>query len=178
MHCFGIAGWSGAGKTTLIERILPLLRAQGLRVSVLKHTHHRFDIDTPGKDSFRFRSAGAAEVMLAGDARWVLMQENREESRVDDEAALAALIARMAPCDLVLVEGFKHASLPKLEVYRSALGKPRLHPEVPGILAVASDEPQGPGLPWLPLDAVECVAGWLLGRLADLPPYAPAAAPR
>lgn len=126
-------------------------------------------MDTPGKDSFRFRVAGASEVMLAGEARWVLLHET--PAAEDGEVALAPLLARMAPCDLVLVEGFKHEALPKLEVYRPALGKPRLHPEVGGILAVASDVPQGPELPWLPLDATECVAGWLLGALEKLPPY-------
>ncbi|MDQ7989952.1 MAG: molybdopterin-guanine dinucleotide biosynthesis protein B [Candidatus Dactylopiibacterium sp.] len=156
----GISGWSGAGKTTLIERLLPLLRARGLRVSLIKHTHHAFDLDQPGKDSWRFREAGAAEVLLAGERRWALMHELREAP----EPSLAELLAHLAPCDLVLVEGFKSAGLDKIEVHRPALGKPLLHPQMPGVLALASDEPLSGGLPWLDLNAPEQIAAWLLAH--------------
>ncbi len=135
MKAFAITGYSGSGKTTLIEKLLPLFTARGLRVSVIKHAHHDFDVDRPGKDSFRHRQAGAAEVLLAANARWVLMSELRGAP----EPSLAEYLSRFSPCDLVLVEGFKHAEVPKLEVYRAANGKPPLWPEDPAIVAVAGD---------------------------------------
>jgi molybdopterin-guanine dinucleotide biosynthesis protein B len=142
-QAFGVVGWSGAGKTTLIEQLLPSLRAMGLRISVIKHAHHGFDIDRPGKDSWRHREAGAAEVMLVSDQRWVLMHELRaaEQSGAQRvvEPALPSLLARLAPCDLVLVEGYKHEHLPKLEVYRAELGKPPLYSQDPDIVAIATD---------------------------------------
>jgi molybdopterin-guanine dinucleotide biosynthesis protein B len=142
-QAFGVVGWSGAGKTTLIEQLLPSLRAMGLRISVIKHAHHGFDIDRPGKDSWRHREAGAAEVMLVSDQRWVLMHELRaaEQSGAQRvvEPALPSLLARLAPCDLVLVEGYKHEHLPKLEVYRAELGKPPLYLQDPDIVAIATD---------------------------------------
>ena len=134
---FGIAGYSGSGKTTLLEKLLPRLTALGLRVSVIKHTHHSFDIDRPGKDSYRHRAAGAGEVLLASSARWVLMNELRDAP----EPTLAELLTRFSPCDLVLVEGFKHDPIPKLEVHRPANGKPPLWPENPNIVAVACNAP-------------------------------------
>ncbi len=135
MRLFGIAGYSGSGKTTLLERLLPRMTARGLRVSVLKHAHHHFDIDRPGKDSFRHRAAGAREVLLASGARWVLMNELRGAA----EPTLAEYVAHFSPCDLVFVEGFKQEAIPKLEVYRPANGKPPLWPDSPHIVAVATD---------------------------------------
>lgn len=165
MRLFGIAGYSGAGKTTLMEKLLPHLTASGLRVSVLKHAHHDFDIDRPGKDSFRHRQAGAAEVLLASSARWVLMSELRAAS----EPSLTEYVAHFSPCDLVLVEGFKQAAIPKLEVYRPANGKPPLWPEDPDIVAVASDQAPletGPGEPaWLDLNDTETIVRFLLDTL-------------
>lgn len=137
MKVFGVAGYSGSGKTTLLEKVLPLVTATGLRVSVIKHTHHQFDIDRPGKDSFRHRQAGATEVLLASSSRWVLMNELRGAR----EPSLAEYLARFSPCDLVLVEGFKNEAVPTLEVYRPANGKPPLWPDHRQIIAVASDQP-------------------------------------
>ncbi len=135
MKVLGIAGWSGAGKTTLIEKLLPELAARGLRVSTLKRTHHAIDLDQPGRDSFRHRAAGAFEVMLASSSRFALLRETQQP------LGLVELVARMAPADLVLVEGFKMDALPKIEVYRAALGKPRLWPHTPCIVAQATDMP-------------------------------------
>lgn len=158
---FGISGWSGSGKTTLLERIIPLWRAQGLRVSLIKHTHHGFDIDRPGKDSWRFREAGAGEVMLAGAQRWALMHELREA----EEPSLHELLAHMSPCDVVLVEGFKSADLPKIEVHRPSLGKPFFHETWPAVVALASDVALESHLPVLDLNAPEAVSDWILAYL-------------
>ncbi len=152
----GIAGWSGSGKTTLIEGLIPALAAHGLLVSTVKRTHHAVDLDQPGKDSFRHRQAGALEVVLASDHRFALLRETPEG------LDLPALLRRLAPADLVLVEGFKLDALPKLEVFRASLGKPRLWPGVPGIIAVAADEPVAAELPYLDLNDPAGVAGWLL----------------
>jgi molybdopterin-guanine dinucleotide biosynthesis protein B len=133
MRMLGFIGSSGSGKTTLITQILPLLRQHGLRVSAIKHAHHGFDIDKPGKDSFRYREAGAEEVMLVADGRWALLREEAED------VSLAALTSRMTDVDIVLVEGFKLAQIPKIEVFRPSLGKPAFFPDDPGIVAVASD---------------------------------------
>jgi molybdopterin-guanine dinucleotide biosynthesis protein B len=135
LKIFGIAGHSGMGKTTLLERLLPELRARGIVVSLIKHSHKSIQIDQPGKDSHRLREAGCHEVLLLGNERWALMHELRGAA----EPALEDLLARMAACDLVLVEGFKHGDFPKLEVWRSELAKPPLWPHWPGIVAVASD---------------------------------------
>ena len=136
MKAFGIAGWSGSGKTTLIERLLPAITARGLRVSVVKHAHHDFDIDQPGKDSWRHRVAGATEVIVTGGQRWALMHELRDgpEPTLDDH------LARLADCDLVIVEGYKREPIPKLEVHRRATGKPTLWESDDGIVAVATDD--------------------------------------
>ena len=172
MRLFGIAGYSGSGKTTLMEKLLPRLTACGLRVSVLKHAHHDFDIDRPGKDSFRHRQAGATEVLLASSARWVLMSE----LRADPEPSLAEYVAHFSPCDVVLVEGFKQEAIPKLEVYRPANGKPPLWPEDPDIVAVASDQrplADRPGDPvWLDLNDTETIVRFILDtlQLATLQP--------
>jgi len=135
MKVLGIAGYSGAGKTTLLEKLIPLLRADGVRVSLVKHAHHSFDIDQPGKDSYRHRKAGAGEVLVASDVRWALMHENAGT----EAPQLQALLARLSPCDLVLAEGWKRDPIPKIEVHRAANGKPWLYPDDAHILAVASD---------------------------------------
>lgn len=135
MQVFGFAGYSGSGKTTLIEQLIPRFVAMGKAVSVVKHAHHSFDIDTPGKDSWRHREAGAAEVLMVSAQRWVLMHELRGAAEPDLSASLAAL----GPCDLVLVEGYKRAAIPKLEIHRPATGKPALWPHDDRIVAVASD---------------------------------------
>ena len=135
MRIIGLAGWSGSGKTTLITKLIPLLVARRLRVSTLKHAHHGFDLDQPGKDSFFHRAAGATEVIISSARRWAILHELREEPEWD----LAALVKKISPVDLVLVEGFKRDKFPKLEIHRIANGKPLLHTEDPHIVAVASD---------------------------------------
>lgn len=150
----GLAGWSGAGKTTLMVRLLPCLIARGLAVSTLKHAHHRFDVDVPGKDSFEHRRAGASQVMVASGVRWALMTELRTAR----EPTLRELLARMDPVDLVIVEGFKRDAHPKIEVHRAANGKPWMRPEMPGIVAVASDIPAPYDIPRAHIDDVEAIA--------------------
>ena len=135
MKVFGIAGHSGMGKTTLLERLVPVLRARDVVVSLIKHSDKEIEIDRPGKDSFRLREAGCSEVLLLGHARWALMHESRGAA----EPPLDSLLDRLEQCDLVLVEGFKHGAFPKLEVWRASVGKPMLWPDWPGIVAVASD---------------------------------------
>jgi molybdopterin-guanine dinucleotide biosynthesis protein B len=137
MRVIGLAGWSGAGKTTLLTKAIPMLVRQGLRVSTLKHAHHGFDIDHPGKDSYEHRHAGATEVLVASGRRWALMHE----LRLEPEPGLAELVRKLSPVDLLIVEGFKRDPHPKLEVHRGANGKPFLHPDNPTIVAVATDQP-------------------------------------
>ena len=161
MKVFGIAGYSGSGKTTLLEKLIPQFTACGLRVSVIKHAHHGFDIDRPGKDSHRHREAGATEVMLACNDRWALMHKRRGEA----EPTLDQLLARLSPCDLVLIEGFKQEPVPKLEVYRPENGKPPLFPERSDIVAVASDAEIASGLPRLPLNDVAAIAAFVINHL-------------
>jgi molybdopterin-guanine dinucleotide biosynthesis protein B len=136
-RALGIAGWSGSGKTTLLTRLIPLLVARGLRIATLKHAHHAFDVDQPGKDSYEHRKAGASQVIISSARRWVHMNELGESP----EASLGFLLGRVAPCDLVLIEGFKGERHPKLEVHRPSLGKPPLHADDEGIVGVACDEP-------------------------------------
>jgi molybdopterin-guanine dinucleotide biosynthesis protein B len=156
---FGLAGWSGSGKTTLVRALVPALVARGLRVSTVKHAHHDFDVDQPGKDSYEHRHAGAGEVLVSSARRWALMHEHRGAP----EPTLDELLAKLSPCDLVLVEGFKGETHPKLEVYRPSVGKPRLAGEVPGVVAVASDETvDGGGLTVLDLNDVDAVAAFIL----------------
>lgn len=138
MKVFGIAGHSGMGKTTLIERLVPELASRSLRVSLIKHSHKSIDIDRPGKDSYRLREAGCSEVLLLGNDRWALMHE----LRADAEPPLDYLIGRLQQCDLVLIEGFKHGDFPKLEVWRPELGAATLWPHWPGIVGIASDGPR------------------------------------
>lgn len=161
MQVFGFAGFSGSGKTTLIEQLIPRFVMRGLRVSLIKHAHHLFDIDRPGKDSYRHREAGASEVMITSAQRWVLMRELRGEA----EPALAEQLARLSPCDLVLVEGYKHADIPKLEVHRSSLGRPMLHPHDPNIVAVAADGPVETALPLLDLNAPDAIVAFVCDHL-------------
>lgn len=148
MKVLGIAGYSGAGKTTLLEKLIPMLVADGVSVSLIKHAHCGFDVDQPGKDSYRHRQAGAGEVLVACDERWALLHENRAAAPPD----LDELLARMSPCDLVLVEGWKRDRIPKIEVHRAANGKPWLYADDPHIVAVASDAPPPGDKPWLALD--------------------------
>jgi len=161
MHIIGLAGWSGSGKTTLITKLIPRLRARGLRVSTLKHAHHGFDLDRPGKDSFMHREAGATEVLISSAKRWAILHELREEPEWD----LGGLVAKMSPVDLVLVEGFKRDAFPKLEIHRVANGKPLLYLQDPHIVAVASDSLlPGTALPVLDLNDIEPIVDFLLAR--------------
>ncbi|MEO6081052.1 MAG: molybdopterin-guanine dinucleotide biosynthesis protein B [Steroidobacteraceae bacterium] len=161
----GIVGWSGSGKTALLIRLIPLLTARGLRVATLKHAHHEFDVDTPGKDSWEHRQAGASEVIICSARRWVQMHELGNAP----EPTLAQLLRRVTPCDLVLIEGFKQEQHPKLEVYRSALGALPLYPTDAHVLAVATDTPlQGAHPPVVDLNDTEAVAAVVLRHAAPL----------
>jgi molybdopterin-guanine dinucleotide biosynthesis protein B len=161
MRIFGLAGWSGSGKTTLLAALIPELAARGLSVSTIKHAHHDFDIDRPGKDSWRHRQAGAREVMVASARRWALMHELRG----DAEPSLDELVTHLTPVDVVIVEGFKRHPHPKLEVHRPSLGKPLLYPDDPHIVAIASDEPFAAPLPLLSLADPVAIAGYMLDHL-------------
>ncbi len=161
MKIFGLAGWSGSGKTTLIVKLIPEFVSRGLTVSTMKHAHHEFDIDVPGKDSYEHRQAGASEVMISASQRWALMHEVRDE----DEPSVDELIARMTPVDLLLVEGFKWHSHAKMEIHRPSVGKPLLQTDDPEIVAVASDEAlTGLSVPVLDLNDVTGVADFILER--------------
>ncbi len=161
MKIIGLAGWSGAGKTTLVAKLLPVLIARGLSVSTIKHAHHAFDVDTPGKDSFVHRQAGAREVLVASATRFALMAEHRGAA----EPELPDLLARLAPVDLVVVEGFKRHAHPKIEVFRAALGKPMLWPGDATIVAVASDGAlEGCDRVVIGLDDVEAIADCVVAR--------------
>ena len=165
MKTFGIAGHSGMGKTTLIERLVPELTSRGLVVSLIKHSHKAIEIDRPGKDSYRLREAGCSEVLLLGNDRWALMHELRGAA----EPPLDYLLSRLQHCDLVLVEGFKHGDFPKLEVWRPAVGKPTLWPHWPGIVGVACDGPPAtpaaaparPAPAWLDLTDTRAIADFV-----------------
>jgi molybdopterin-guanine dinucleotide biosynthesis protein B len=164
MKVIGIAGWSGAGKTTLLTRVIPCLTGRGMRVSTIKHAHHDFDVDQPGKDSHTHRSAGATEVLVSSANRWALMHEMRGEG----EMALDALLAKLSQVDLVLVEGFKKQAHPKLEVYRAVVGKPLLHPDDQNIVAIASDGAVEASIPVVSLDDIEAVTDILVAKAAPL----------
>jgi molybdopterin-guanine dinucleotide biosynthesis protein B len=157
MKVIGLAGWSGAGKTTLLTRVIPLFRKQGLRVSVIKHAHHKFDVDVPGKDSWRHREAGAEEVLVSSGNRWALMHELRGQS----EPRLPDLLSKLSRVDLVIVEGYKSEPHRKIEVHRSANGKPLLFPDDPGIVGIASDVAIETRLPVAHLDDIPAVAALL-----------------
>jgi molybdopterin-guanine dinucleotide biosynthesis protein B len=165
MRIIGLAGWSGSGKTTLITRVLPRLIARGQRVSTLKHAHHGFDLDQPGKDSFMHREAGATEVVISSSKRFAVLHELRGEPEWD----LPDLLQKLSPVDLVLVEGFKRDVFPKLEIHRRANGKPLLHPDDPHIVAIAADcaLPQAK-VPVIDLDDIERIADALLRHAVPL----------
>jgi molybdopterin-guanine dinucleotide biosynthesis protein B len=155
MRVIGLAGWSGSGKTTLLGKLIPCLVARGLTVSTVKHAHHGFDIDQPGKDSHTHRAAGATEVLIGSSARFALVHELRGAV----EPTLQELLSLLAPVDLVIVEGYKAAPIPKLEVYRATIGKPLLHPDDACIVAIASDTPlPNVELPVISLDDIEKIA--------------------
>ena len=159
MRIFGLAGWSGSGKTTLMMSLIPELVARGLTVSTLKHAHEGFDLDQPGKDSWRHREAGASEVMISSSNRWALMHEHRGAA----EPPLSALLHHMSPVDLVLVEGFKGETHAKLEVHRTVIGKPLLCHDDQNIVAIACDAPlAGLRIPVLALDDVPAIAAFIL----------------
>jgi molybdopterin-guanine dinucleotide biosynthesis protein B len=161
MRIIGLAGWSGSGKTTLLTKVIPCLTARGKRVSTLKHAHHAFDIDRPGKDSFQHRSAGATEVLVVSGNRWALMHELRGVP----EPALPVLLAKLSEVDLVLIEGFKRENFPKLEIHRAENGKPLLQPDDPWIVAVACDTPlPNVTVPVVDLNDSERIADLLLAQ--------------
>ena len=158
MRIVGLAGWSGAGKTTLITSVIPVLIRRGLTVATVKHAHHEFDIDLPGKDSWLHREAGASEVAIASSRRWAIVHELRQEA----EPPLAEILAKLSPVDLVIVEGFKRHAHPKLEVFRVAIGKPLLYPKDNCIVAIATDAPLPQAqVPVVMLDDVESIANIL-----------------
>jgi molybdopterin-guanine dinucleotide biosynthesis protein B len=151
----GLVGWSGSGKTTLITKLIPLLLSRGVRVATLKHAHHAFDVDQPGKDSYEHRKAGACEVIVSSARRWVQMHELGDAA----EATLAQLLQRVSPCDLILVEGFKTHGHSKMEVFRQATGKTLLHPGDRRIVAIASDQKfPNAGVPVVDLNDIAAVA--------------------
>ncbi len=157
MKVIGLAGWSGAGKTTLLTRLIPHFVAKGMRVSTIKHAHHNFDVDVPGKDSWVHRQSGATEVLVSSGRRWALMHELRDAP----EPSLREHLARMSPVDLVIVEGFKADTHPKIEIYRSANGKPLLFPDDPAIVGIAADEGIDARLPMAHLDDIPAIAAMI-----------------
>ncbi|WP_169543043.1 molybdopterin-guanine dinucleotide biosynthesis protein B [Sneathiella aquimaris] len=161
MKIIGISGWSGNGKTTLLERLIPSLMSKGYSVSTLKHAHHHFDIDKPGKDSFRHREAGATEVLISSSNRWALMHENRD----GQEADMVSLIAQMTPVDILLVEGFKSENFPKIEVWREESDAPPLHLNDDTVVAVATDsDTLKTDLPLLDLNDEAAVAEFIIQK--------------
>jgi molybdopterin-guanine dinucleotide biosynthesis adapter protein len=172
MRIIGLAGWSGAGKTTLVAKLIPSITARGLKVSTLKHAHHAFDVDQPGKDSYMHRMAGATEVLVSSQNRFALMHELRGAP----ELSLPQLLAKLSAVDLVIVEGYKRDPHPKLEVYRASVGKPLIHPDDPHVVAIASDMelPQA-RVPRVSLDDTDAIIDILLEHAAP-PPRPPGAA--
>ena len=167
MKVFGIAGHSGMGKTTLLERLIPELTSRNLTVSLIKHSHKSIEIDRPGKDSYRLREAGCMEVVLLGNERWALMHELRSEP----EPSIDYLLGRLQHCDIVLIEGFKNGDFPKIEVWRKALNRDTLWPQWPGIIGIASDEQRtdgllteaaGSNLLWFDLTDVRTIASFVI----------------
>lgn len=173
MKVFGIAGWSGSGKTTLIEQLIPVLKQRGLRVSVIKQANRKFNLDQPGKDSWRHREAGAREALLSCPERWAYIHELRDET----EPTLSECLTRLTPVDLVLVEGFKHETLPRLEVHHPGVDRLPLAETEDAILAVASPQPVAlcdrPSLVWLELQlpiaptATEAIADFVLTHAVE-----------
>ena len=161
MKVIGIAGYSGSGKTTLIEKVIPLLVAEGLRVSLIKHAHHEFDVDQPGKDSYRHRHAGATEVMVSSSKRWALIHELRGE----EEPGLDEQLRHLAPCDLVIVEGYKSEPIAKIEVHRRGSHTPLLFPDDDHVVAIATDEPLDTALPQLDVNDAPAVARFIVKHL-------------
>jgi len=161
MKTIAIAGYSGSGKTTLIEKIIPCLVTAGHKVSLIKHAHHEFDIDQPGKDSWRHRHAGATEVMVSSSNRWAMMHELRGRS----EPTLDEQLAHFAPCDVVIVEGWKHHAMPKIEVHRKLSDKPLLFPDDVNVIAIATDENLATKLPQFHLDDAASVAEFIIAYL-------------
>jgi len=162
MKVMGFAGWSGSGKTTLVEQVISVLTARGYAVSLVKHAHHSFDIDHAGKDSWRHRQAGCREVMVSSGQRWSLTRELRGAP----EAPLDELLDKLGPCDVVLVEGFKRAEIPKIEVHRAVVTEPLLFPEDGRIVAEATDTEVSTTLPTLDINDPEAVADFVVGYLA------------
>jgi molybdopterin-guanine dinucleotide biosynthesis protein B len=162
MKIIGFAGWSGSGKTTLVEKVIGRLEARGLVVSLIKHAHHEFDIDYPGKDSYRHRHAGCREVLVTSANRWAIVHELRGRA----ELTLSEALAQLAPCDVVLVEGFKREAIPKIEIYRADIDKPLIFPSDPHIIAVASDAPVATDLPQVDLNDPSAVAAFILDFLS------------
>jgi molybdopterin-guanine dinucleotide biosynthesis protein B len=161
MKIFGFAGYSGSGKTTLIERLIPLITAKGLTVSLIKHAHHMFDVDQPGKDSYRHRAAGCTEVLITSSRRWALMHELRGAREPD----LSEQVKHIAPCDVLLVEGYKREAISKLEVYRAEVGEPLIHPHDPHVVAVATNAPLDTALPQLDLDDPQAIVDFILEHI-------------
>ena len=164
MRIIGLAGWSGSGKTTLLTKVIPRLTARGKRASTLKHAHHNFDVDRPGKDSFEHRSAGATEVLVVSGNRWALMHELRG----NPEPRLPQLLAKLSDVDLVLVEGFKRHPIPRLEVYRSGNGTAPLYPDDPHIIALATDDRLPTALPTLGLTDYDGIAALIRARAVEV----------
>jgi molybdopterin-guanine dinucleotide biosynthesis protein B len=161
MKIFGFAGWSGSGKTTLIEKLIPLFVERRLKVSLIKHAHHSFDVDQPGRDSYRHRHAGCIEVLVSSSRRWALVHELRGAP----EPGFEELVRSIAPCDLLLVEGFKREKLPKLEVYRASTGESLLHPQDADIVGIATDRKLETALPQFDLDDAPAISGFVLRQV-------------
>jgi molybdopterin-guanine dinucleotide biosynthesis protein B len=161
MKIIGIAGYSGSGKTTLIEKVIPLLVAEGLRVSLVKHAHHEFDIDQPGKDSYRHRHAGCSEVLVSSSKRWALIHELRDAA----EMTLEELLKQLSPCDLALIEGYKGEPIPKIEVHRHNAQTPLLYPDDANVVAIVTDEPLDTFLPQIHIDDPAAVARFIVKHL-------------
>lgn len=161
MKLIAIAGFSGNGKTTLIEKLVPIFVREGLKVSLIKHAHHEFDVDKPGKDSHRHREAGCTEVLVSSSRRWALMHELRSAT----EPTLDEMVKKFSPCDLVIVEGYKNSPIPKVEVHRKEAKAPLLHPTDPHVVAVATDEPLATKLPQFGIDDAEGIARFVIAHL-------------
>jgi molybdopterin-guanine dinucleotide biosynthesis adapter protein len=172
MKIIGLAGWSGSGKTTLLAKLIPALTARGLRVSTIKHAHHHFDLDKPGKDSYVHRESGASEVFISSANRWAQMHELRGE----EELRLRDIVKKMTPVDLVIVEGFKRERHPKIEIHRAEVGKPLLQPEDSWIVAIASDDSLNCGVPVISLNDIEKITDVVIAEAMPVDQIGKAAA--